>query len=85
MLDVITVAAKYNCRPSEIIADLDTYTAFCFDEACSYILSCIQGNGKKDSKKIKLYFDEDLVKVKEQSGNMMASLFDALEANDKGE
>lgn len=28
-----------HCRPSELLEIGDAYTAFCFDEACSYILS----------------------------------------------
>lgn len=27
----------YNCRPSDILKISDSYTAFCFDEACAYI------------------------------------------------
>lgn len=33
-------------RPSEIMGINDTYTAFCFDEACAFIISEIQ-DGKK--------------------------------------
>ena len=32
----------YNKRPSEFIGGLDEYTAFCFDEACSYIISMMR-------------------------------------------
>lgn len=28
-----------HCRPSELLEIDDAYTAFCFDEACAYILS----------------------------------------------
>lgn len=35
-----------NGRPSELLSIEDTYTAFCFDEACAYILSELQ-NGKE--------------------------------------
>lgn len=32
-------------RPSELMGIRDTYTAFCFDEACAYILKNIkEGN-----------------------------------------
>lgn len=31
------VAKRYNKLPSEILHIEDEYTAFCFDEACSYI------------------------------------------------
>lgn len=27
-----------HCRPSELLEIEDAYTAFCFDEACSYII-----------------------------------------------
>ena len=27
----------YSCRPSELLGINDSYTAFCFDEACSLI------------------------------------------------
>lgn len=28
-----------HCRPSDLMEIEDAYTAFCFDEACAYILS----------------------------------------------
>lgn len=28
-----------SCRPSQLIDIPDSYTAFCFDEACAYIIS----------------------------------------------
>lgn len=31
------VAQRYNVRPSEIMAIDDSYTAYCFDEACAFI------------------------------------------------
>lgn len=31
----------YQCRPSELLGNMDEYTAFCFDEACAYIISRI--------------------------------------------
>lgn len=31
-----------HCRPSELLEINDAYTAFCFDEACSYILGKIR-------------------------------------------
>lgn len=85
MLDVISVAAKFSQRPSEIIGDLDTYTAFCFDEACTYILTCLQAEDKKGKKKNKLYFDEDLEKVQQQSQNFIGSLYDALKQDEENE
>lgn len=74
---------KFNQKPSDILGDLDTYTAFCFDEACLFIIQCFQGDGKKDGKKVKLYFDEDIDKIKENSQNFLGSLFDDLKARDE--
>lgn len=36
----------FNCRPSEIMGIEDSYTAFCFDEACSFIIQQIR-DGKE--------------------------------------
>lgn len=36
----------YNCRPSEILRITDSYTAFCFDEACAFIMTKLL-NGEK--------------------------------------
>jgi len=44
---VLSVSEKYNRRPSEIMGAEDEYTAFCFDEACAYILHKMTGDGKK--------------------------------------
>lgn len=32
----------YGCLPSELLGVKDSYTAFCFNEACSYILLRLQ-------------------------------------------
>lgn len=37
-MSVLTMAKEYNKRPSEVIFIDDPYTAYCFDEACSFIL-----------------------------------------------
>lgn len=42
MLNVIATARKFKKLPSEVICCEDEYTAYCFDEACSYILSRIE-------------------------------------------
>lgn len=34
---VISIAVRYDVRPSEVMGIKDDYTAFCFDEACCYI------------------------------------------------
>lgn len=54
LLSVLNMSQLYKQRPSEFIPGLDEYTAFCFDEACSYILGNIkQGKEPKwlDKKK----------------------------------
>lgn len=38
-----------SCRPSELINIPDSYTAFCFDEACAYIMAQI--NDEKEIRK----------------------------------
>lgn len=62
------------------MGDLDTYTAFCFDEACAYIAHKMQD---KDSKE-KLYFDEDLEKLHMQSQDFLGGLYDALKGHEEG-
>lgn len=36
----------FPCRPSEIMGITDNYTAFCFDEACAFIVRQIK-DGKE--------------------------------------
>lgn len=38
----------YDERPSKLIGIIDTYTAYCFDEACAYISSRIQQDEMPD-------------------------------------
>ena len=40
------MARKYRCRPSEVLGIEDDYTAYCIDEACVYILGCME-EGKR--------------------------------------
>lgn len=35
---MISMAKYYNVKPSELIGELDHYTAYCFDEACMFIM-----------------------------------------------
>lgn len=35
---MIALSKRYNCPPSQILRIEDAYTAFCFDEACLYIM-----------------------------------------------
>ena len=36
------MATNYNCRPSTLLDITDSYTAFCFDEACAYIIQKLE-------------------------------------------
>ena len=49
-----------SCRPSEILGIEDSYSAFCFDEACAYIIKQIE-DGKEP------IFKENKVKNKEEA------------------
>lgn len=40
------MAQAYHRRPSEILAIHDDYAAYCVDEACLYILGCLE-EGKR--------------------------------------
>lgn len=42
---------NYPCRPSEIMGIKDEYTAFCFDEACAFIVKQLR-DGKKPIMKV---------------------------------
>ena len=46
VLNLISMSNSYNRRPSEFFGIEDTYTAYCLDEACSFILTKIQ-NGEE--------------------------------------
>ena len=55
------MSKKFKIRPSEILEIEDVYTAYCFDEACVYILSKVENGEKPNFKK----FDKDgKIKVK---------------------
>lgn len=41
VLQIINMAERYRCKPSEVIGIPEEYAAFCFDEACAYISSRI--------------------------------------------
>ena len=41
ILRILGIAQRYKIRPSELMGDLDEYTAYCFDEACAYIMNRI--------------------------------------------
>lgn len=39
MIRILNLAKSHNLRPSEVLCISDSYTAFCFDEACDYIVN----------------------------------------------
>lgn len=43
---IINLATKFNRLPSEIARLDDEYTAFCFDEACLYIITQLEDKKK---------------------------------------
>lgn len=43
-----------SCRPSEILEIYDPYTAFCFDEACAYIVRQLEDGKEPILKREKL-------------------------------
>lgn len=50
----------YNCKPSDIVGVQDTYTAFCFDEACAYIRQ------KLEAGEIPQYEENELFQKKQE-------------------
>lgn len=51
VLNVIAIAKQFGLRPSDVICAEDEYTAFCFDEACSYILGRLEAGEEPHFKK----------------------------------
>lgn len=45
-MSVLAMSKRFNQRPSSIIEVEDDYTAFCFDEACTFIMTQLE-NGKE--------------------------------------
>ncbi len=56
---IINQALKFNRLPSEILRIDDEYTAFCFDEACLYIINQIENKKKPRFKDEKVDSDKD--------------------------
>lgn len=53
MLSILSMAKRYQKRPSEFFdLDGDEYTAYCLDEACTYIMIQIE-DGKEPRFKVK--------------------------------
>lgn len=46
MLNLVSVSHNLKVRPSELMGIIDPYTAYCLDEACSYILAKLE-NGEE--------------------------------------
>lgn len=47
------MARLYTKKPSELVGELDPYTAFCFDEACMFIMHRIdEGETPQFRKKV---------------------------------
>lgn len=42
MMSILQMSKLYCLRPSEVIGLYDEYEAFCFDEACAYIVGKIK-------------------------------------------
>lgn len=63
---MVAVAKEWKVRPSELIGDLDTYTAFCFDEACTQIYQLVTAKDKNNNPKYKLYWDEEIEDIKKK-------------------
>lgn len=68
------MAKQYKQRPSEIIGITNNYEAFCFDEACTYILSEIS---KEDAREPRFVDNEQ---VNKQNNN---DVVEWLNANNK--
>lgn len=46
MIRILNQSKRYNRLPSEILRIDDEYTAFCFDEACDYIITQLEQEKK---------------------------------------
>lgn len=60
MIQILSMAKMWQKLPSEIIgiSDDDEYTAFCFNEACSYIMTQMEDDKKPIFKvKVKSFRD----------------------------
>lgn len=52
IINVLSMAKRFRCLPSEVIHLDDEYTAYCFDEACDIIMSRID-NGEEPVFRVK--------------------------------
>ena len=56
---MLSLANTYRCRPSTLFGIDDEYTAYCFDEACAYIIKKIE-NGEEPTFKRKFKSFKDM-------------------------
>lgn len=58
VMRLLSVSRNLKARPSELFGIEDPYTAYCLDEACSYIISRIeQGEEPRFKKEYKSFKD----------------------------
>lgn len=80
VLRILKISSKYNQRPSEIVGINDTYLAFCFDEACDYILSFKKieydkmGNGKEVWTVKPKWIDEESKNKKNNNSELISEM-----------
>ena len=46
MLTLLMTVKRFQCRPSDTMGISDSYTAWCFDEVCLYLISKIEETGE---------------------------------------
>ena len=68
ILSIIQIANTYHKTPSQYLGLIPySWEAFCFDEACTYILNTLKNN---EDDNIKIHFeDEDTKQVYERQNN----------------
>lgn len=59
ILSVINIAKSFGVLPSQVVHLDNEYTAYCFDEACAYILNKMTGD---DAKTPRFEEDKDVVR-----------------------
>lgn len=52
ILNIIAMSEQYRTRPSELLGLCDSYTAFCFDEACYFIRTKLQDLKKEQIERL---------------------------------
>ena len=67
VLQVMSMARMYKCRPSEILSISEDYAAYCFDEACAFI-QCKIDNGEEPQERKHYSSFSDIYKGLEKGG-----------------